>query len=402
MKITHSADWHLTNSGTIASRYVTRDGVNLCLWDKIQSVRVICDYVAENDTDLVAIAGDLFDKPNPENVAIKVAVEAIERLSEFAPVVIVRGNHEGGKGGELANALSVFGSGLRKNGIYVSDRPEIIPILSKQRKIQVFTLPYPRKSALYTVPQYKTLSPEEVSRFVGFKMEEILSGFNAQLDRYALNVLVGHFTVASGMYSPDQTVPPFDISIRKECLEKFDLVLLGHLHMPQEFYSGAIYRGGFGEEDTKAGFKVYEICPDGEVGWTRIEEQFIELPARRYLTITAKEFMANGGKMLNSSDTEVAIRIKGRVQRHEYDDVVRKMKALHFPFIKNAVEVESETVRVEEGGISQEPSVEEAVRIWGKEKEGVGMFIDRLIEAAKEIEYRWKMGKGEGDAVRTD
>jgi len=75
---------------------------------------------------------------------------------------------------------------------------------------------------------------------------------------------------------------------------------------------------------------------------------------------------------------------------------------LHFPFIKNAVEVESETVRVEEGGISQEPSVEEAVRIWGKEKEGVGMFIDRLIEAAKEIEYRWKMGKGEGDAVRTD
>ena len=397
MKITHLADWHLTSSGNIASRFVMRDGVNLCLWDKIQSLRAICDYVAENDIDLVAIAGDLFDKANPENVAIKVAVEAVEKLSECAPVMIVRGNHDGK--GSVASALSIFGSISRKHGIYVSDRPEIIPILSKQRKIQVFTLPYPRKSALYTVPQYKTLSPEELSRFVGFKMEEILSGFSAQLDRYALNVLVGHFTVTEGMYSPEQTVPPFDISIRKECLEKFDLVLLGHLHMPQEFYSGAIYRGGFGEEDTKAGFKVHEICPDGEVGWTRVEERFIELPARKYLTIRADEFLKDGAKMIEDAGPEAAIRIKGRVQRHEYDDVVRKIKALHFPFIKNAVEVESETVRVEEGGISQEPSVEEAVRIWGKGKEGVDKFIDRLVESAKQIEYRWKMGKGEGDEV---
>jgi hypothetical protein len=169
--------------------------------------------------------------------------------------------------------------------------------------------------------------------------------------------------------------------------------------MPQEFYSGAIYRGGFGEEDTKAGFKVHEICPDGEVGWTRIEERFIELPARKYLTIRADEFLKDGAKMIEDAGPEAAIRIKGRVQRHEYDDVVRKIKALHFPFIKNAVEVESETVRVEEGGISQEPSVEEAVRIWGKGKEGVDKFIDRLVESAKQIEYRWKMGKGEGDEV---
>lgn len=396
MRILSTGDWHITNSGTIANRYVLRDGVNLCLWDKIQSVRAICDYVAENDIDLVAIAGDLFDKPNPENVAIKVAVEAMERLSEFAPVVIIKGNHEGGKAGELANALSMFGNGLRKNGIYISDRPEIIPILSKQRKIQVFTLPYPRKSALYSLPQYKTLSPEELSRLVGFKMEEILSGFTAQLDRFALNVLVGHFTVAEAMYSPDQTVPPFDISIRKECLEKFDLVLLGHLHMPQEFYCGAIFRGGFGEEDTKAGFKVHELSQNDNGVWVRTEEQFIELPARKYLTLSAKEFLTDGASLLEGADSEIAVRIKGRVQRHEYDEVVRKMKALNFPFIKNAVEVESETVRVEEGGISQEPSVEEAIRIWGRERPGVDKFIDRLVESAKEIEYRWKMGSSDG------
>jgi exonuclease SbcD len=399
MRVLHSGDWHISNTGVVAGRYVLRDGVNLCLWDKIQSIRAICDYVAENEIDLIAIPGDLFDKPNPENVAIKVAVEAIEKLSEFAPVVITKGNHDGGKGGEWATALSVFGSGLRKHGIYVSDRPEIIPILSNQRKIQVFTLPYPRKSALYTVPQYKTLSPEELSRFVGFKMEEILNGFTAQFDRYALNVLVGHFTVASGMYSPDQTVPPFDISIRKECFEKFDLVLLGHLHMPQEFYSGAIFRGGFGEEDTKAGFKVHELSQNADGAWIKTEERFIELPARKYLTLRVDEFLENGTEKIDEAGPETAIRIKGRVKRYEYDEVVQKIKALHYPFIKNAIEVESETVRVEEGGISQEPTVEEAVRIWGQGKDGVDKFIERLVEAARDIEYQWKVGRGEIDEV---
>jgi exonuclease SbcD len=393
MRVLHSGDWHLANRGTIAGRYVLRYGVNLNLWDKTEAVRGICEFAEGDELDLIAIAGDVFDHANPENIAIKVAVEAIERLSEQAPVVISKGNHDGGKGSEFANALAPFGKSQRKNGVYVSDRPEIIPIISKQRTIQVFTLPYPRKSALITSPQYKNLSPEELSRFVGFKMEEILTGFTAQLDRNALNVLVGHFTVAGGWYSKEQAVPPFDISIRKEFLEKFDLVLLGHLHEPQEFYSGAIARGGFGEEEMKVGFKVYDFQEDNEVRRTKINEQFVELPARKYLTIKADEFLRDGAS-LASIGQESAVRIKGKVRKPDYDQIVRKMRALHLPFLKNAVEVETETVRIESGeAISEEPSVEEAVRLWGKGRPGVDKFIDTLAEAAKEIEFKWKTEK---------
>jgi exonuclease SbcD len=392
MRVLHTGDLHLSNRGTVAGRYVLRYGVNLNLWDKIEALRRICECTEENEFDLIAIAGDVFDHSNPENVAIKIAVEAIERLSEQAPTVIIKGNHEGGKGSELATALAPFSKSQRKNGVYVSERPEIIPVISKQRTIQVFTLPYPRKSALITSPQYQNLSPEELSRFVGFKMEEILTGFTAQLDRNALNVLVGHFTVAGGMYSKEQTVPPFDISIRKEFLEKFDLVLLGHLHEPQEFYCGTIARGGFGEEGMKVGFKVYDIQKDGQ---TRIDEQFIELPAREYVTIKADEFLNNGAVLISKLGQDSVVRIKGRVKKHEYDEIVRKMRALHFPFLKNAVEIESDTVRIENGeALSGEPSVEEAIRLWGKGKQGVDIFIDKLAEAAKEIEYKWKTEKG--------
>jgi exonuclease SbcD len=360
MRVLHTGDLHLSSHGTIAGRYVLRYGVNLNLWDRTESLRRICEFVEENETDLVAIAGDVFDHSNPESLAIKVAVDVLERLSQEAQIIVVKGNHDGGKGSEFANALAPFGKSQRKNGVYVSDRPEIIPIISKQRTIQVFTLPYPRKSALITSPQYKNLSPEELSRFVGFKMEEILSGFSAQIDRYALSVLVGHFTVAGGWYSKEQAVPPFDISIRKEFLEKFDLVLLGHLHEPQEFYSGTISRSGFGEEGMKVGFKVYDVHLDGE---KKVDEQFIELPARDYVTLKADEFLNDGAGLVSKLGQDSVIRIKGKVTKHEYDQIARKIRDLHMPFIKNAVEVETETVRVENGqSLSDEPSVKRFVR----------------------------------------
>jgi exonuclease SbcD len=396
MKILHTGDFHLTNRGTVAGRYVLRHGVNLTLWDRIAAVRRICDYAEEDPPDLIVIAGDLFDHANPENVAIKVAVEAVERLADVAPIVLIKGNHDGAKGSELANALAPFGKSSRKNGVFISDRPAVIPIPLTPKTI-VFTLPYPRKSALRSEPKYKNLSPEELGRLVGFKLEEILSGFTAETEKDAVNILVGHFTVAGGMYSKEQTVPPFDVSVRKEFVDKFHLALLGHLHEPQQYYCGTIARGGFGEEDMKVGFKVYEVQTDKEVGVIQVDEEFIELPARKYLTVKAGDFLKSDWSLVGA-DSETVVRIKGRVQKFERDAIVQKIRELRIPFVQNAVEIESDSVKTE-GGMSDEPTVEEAVRIWAKEKTGIDKFLDMVVEAAKEIEYRWKTGEGEDHAV---
>jgi exonuclease SbcD len=396
MKILHTGDFHLTNRGTVAGRYVLRHGVNLTLWDRIAAVRRICDYAEEDPPDLIVIAGDLFDHANPENVAIKIAVEAVERLAETAPIVVIKGNHDGAKGSEFANALAPFGKSSRKNGVFISDRPAVIPIPLTPKTI-VFTLPYPRKSALRSEPKYKNLSPEELGRSVGFKLEEILSGFTAEIEHDAINILVGHFTVAGGMYSKEQTVPPFDISVRKEFVDKFDLALLGHLHEPQPFYCGTIARSGFGEEDMKVGFKVYDVQPDKEVGVIRSDEEFVELPGRKYLTVKAADFLKSDG-FLAGADSETVVRIKGRVQKFERDDIVKKIKELGLPFVQNAVEIESDTVKTEHG-MSDEPTVEEAIRIWAKDKAGVDKFIEKVVEGGKEIEYRWRTGEGEDHVV---
>jgi len=59
MRILQSGDWHLSNRGAIAGRYVLRYGVNINLWDKTEAIRRICEYAEEDDLDLIAIPGDL-------------------------------------------------------------------------------------------------------------------------------------------------------------------------------------------------------------------------------------------------------------------------------------------------------------------------------------------------------
>lgn len=397
LRIAHTGDWHISQRGNLAGRFVLENGINIALLDRIRAICKICDYVEESGIDLTVIAGDLFDSPNPESTAIRVAVEAIERLSDTAPVVIVRGNHDS-KAGSVS-ALAPFGNIARRNGIYVFERPQTMSLLVGKTKVNLFIFPYPPRATVKSNPQLDSASPEEKSVYISRRMEEILSGFHAQIEKDAVNVLIGHFTVAGSLFSREQTTLPFEISVRKEFVEKFDLILLGHLHVPQPYYSGTIARNGFGEADMKVGFNVHTVKDEltGEfedidnkrtfATIRKVSTEFIELPARKYVTLTPEEFMANG-----HIESDTVVRVKGKVKGHVYDDVVRKMKALNLPFLKNAVEIETETAGLNGSDVSEEPDVEQALRMWISSRGDMGQayekIADRLVNAAREIEAK--------------
>jgi exonuclease SbcD len=383
MRILHTADWHLSNRQTIAGRFILQDGMNLTLIDRVEALGKICSYVENQGVDLVVIPGDIFDTSNPEAVAIKVAVQTIERLAEVTPVVLIRGNHDGKT--STASALAPFGKIARRDGIYVFEQPEVLSLIIKDTKVRVFALPYPRRSDFKQDPQLKSTSPEEISTYISQRMEETLLEFSSKINRDVVNILVGHFTTGRGSYSKEQNVPIFDISVRKEFLEPFDVVCLGHLHEPQEYYSGTIARNGFGEQDMKVGFKVYDLAM-GISGKKicDIDEKFIELPAREFITLSPEEFINYG-----NINPDTAVRVKGKVPKHQYDEIVRKMKVLNHPFLKNALEVEMETAGSNGGqDISEEPDVEAALRMWAKGRDGIDKFIDRLVVKGKEVEAK--------------
>jgi exonuclease SbcD len=79
------------------------------------------------------------------------------------------------------------------------------------------------------------------------------------------------------------------VPIERLALPAFDYVALGHIHAHQKLalkpaavYPGSIERVTFGEENEAKGYVVAEL------GRGTCEWQFVELPARKFITIDAK------------------------------------------------------------------------------------------------------------------
>ena len=84
MKILHTSDWHI--------------GRRLGRHDRTQEFRAVLDEVIaiadERDVDLVLVSGDVFDRPIPPVEALALGIDALLRLAERRPVVVVAGNHD--------------------------------------------------------------------------------------------------------------------------------------------------------------------------------------------------------------------------------------------------------------------------------------------------------------------
>lgn len=391
IRILHTADWHLRNSGTIAGKSASIGDYNELLLDAKKALGAIVGYATENEIDLIVIAGDVFDYPKPEKEAIKVGVDTVDRLAEIAPVVIIRGNpnHDGGGAWSQVSSLNVFRNRRTRCPIFISDVPETFHLFHSSFTTRIFTLPFPPKSQITGLPQYKTLSPEQANALISQKVVEVIRGFHAWIEEECLNVFVGHFTVAGGLYSPGQLVPMWDVSIPKDVLDPFDVVCLGHLHVAQPMYSGSIAQDGFGDEEMEPGFRVIKV----DVQERKIVEDFrVPVPYRKYKTIDVADVL--GGGFVEEAGT--AIRIKGKLKREDYEKYLEQLSDFRYRFVKNAVElVREDRARCE--AIGADMATREAFKAWLKlqEEKGYRARTGRLLSKLKELEERIEEGAHE-------
>jgi len=393
IRILHTGDWHLRNSGMIAGKSVwARSGeYNQRLVDAKTSLDEIVDYAQTNEVDIIVVAGDVFDYPKPEKEAIKVAVDTVDGLANTAPVVIVRGNsnHDGGGSTEQISSLNVFRNRKTRFEVIISDIPESIPLYHPSCQIQLFTLPYPPKHVISALPQYKHLPPEAINGLTSDKMVDIVRGFHGEIDKGALNLLVGHFTVGGGKYSEEQIVPLWDVSVPKDDLERFDVVCLGHLHMSQEWYCGAIAQGGFGDEGMEPGFRVVEY----DVLKREVVKDFrVPVSHRRYKTVNVRDLLV----IKLDEDPEMVVRVKGEATREEYQQYLEVFKGLPYRFARNSVEIVKET-RARCEAIAADMGSEEAFEEWLKVQEETKGYMnrkDRLLLKVRTVEEKMKEASG--------
>src|SRR5215217_9623274 len=115
MRFLHTADWHLGRPF---------HGESL-LDAQAAAIDHIAAVAREQAVDAVLVSGDLYDRALPPVEAVRLADDALGRLSEICPVVVISGNHDS------ATRLG-FGSGLlSRAGVHVRTDPTAVgrPVL---------------------------------------------------------------------------------------------------------------------------------------------------------------------------------------------------------------------------------------------------------------------------------
>src|SRR3954447_18269756 len=80
----HTADWHLGRPF---------HGESL-LDAQAAAIDHVVEVARRERVDAVLLAGDLYDRALPPVDAVRLADEALSRLSEICPVVVISGNHD--------------------------------------------------------------------------------------------------------------------------------------------------------------------------------------------------------------------------------------------------------------------------------------------------------------------
>jgi exonuclease SbcD len=213
MKISHCGDIHLEED-----RYF-EDTAQCLEWFVEDSIR--------SNTDLFVVDGDL----TTYKAAIKernLWVDALVRMANHAPVILVAGNH----GAELEGDLYVFARARGKHPIYLCTDPDFIEL--SEAAVAVF--PYPRKAAMVGDDQ-------NLHEAFARQLDEFNQRFEQRPGSYKL--FFGHFGVAGARVSGGQPLVgrcaeyPFDPlhGLRAQ------YVGLSHIHLRQQLAPRIWYTG---------------------------------------------------------------------------------------------------------------------------------------------------------------
>ena len=272
MRIIHTADWHL--------------GQTFYSFERASEHRVFLEWMAsilkERDTDLLLIAGDVFDSPNPSAESQRMFYSFLTRVTTENPslkVIITAGNHDSAARLEAPNPL-LHSFNTNVSGIvhYKNDEIDyermIIPV---DENTCCLAVPYLRHNDLPTAESYS----EGIAKFYS----EL---YNIAKQRYSTIIAMGHLQASGAEVSVSDNsehaiiggMEGIDASFANDGIAYF---ALGHLHRAQRVsgrenvrYSGAPLPMSFAERNNRQSVTEAVI----ENGKTTIEKLFFDTPVK--------------------------------------------------------------------------------------------------------------------------
>lgn len=280
MRILHTSDWHLGRSLEGRSR----------LPEQVRFIDELCGIVEEEKTDMILIAGDIFDTVNPSAAAEELYYEALDRLAAggLRAVVVIAGNHDSPErlcaAAPLALRQGITILGLPKEIVKPTGedagkvcRPAAgqgwakirIPSLSEMAVIAM--LPYPSESRLNEVLTH-SLEETELRLEYSQRVRQLFAVLGTNFQPDTVNLGLSHLYVRGGLESESErpiqlggapTVEPDVMPVNAH------YIALGHLHRPQEVkgapvparYSGSPLAYSFSETGYAKSVMLIEAFP---------------------------------------------------------------------------------------------------------------------------------------------
>jgi len=329
MKILHTSDWHFGKKLEGMKRIEEQE----------KFINNLKKIVQGENPDLILIAGDIFDTPNPSAEAETLFFESLKKISLNGKVgvVIIPGNHDNGE--RLAASKSL----VKDIGVIIYKEPYEIKNVGKysnmeilesfqggillkisEKKMFLYCLPYPSEAALN-----ETFEDGKYSERIGEILKE---GIENNKEDVPVVVMTHLFVTRE-----DKEVElGGSMAVKVKDLPDVDYIALGHIHKPMKFTSKrACYSGSPIEyRSTEKNFlkKVFIVQVNGN-----FDTNIKEIPLENYKPI--KEYIGNSIEeaieISNSlKEKEEWIYLKIKTKTHLKSSDIRKIKEN-----KNIVEI---------------------------------------------------------------
>jgi exonuclease SbcD len=260
MKISHCGDIHVEED-----RY---------FGDTAQCLEWFVEDAICANTDLFVVDGDL----TTYKATIKernLWVDMLVRMANYAPVILVAGNH----GAELEGDLYVFARVRGKHPIYLCTDPDFIEL--GQAAVAVF--PYSRKAAMAGDDQ-------NLREAFARQLDEFNRRFEQRPASYKL--FFGHFGVAGAKVSSGQPLVGRCAEYPLDPLRglKAQYVGLSHVHLRQQlapriWYSGSLVRCDYSEVEDKGYNLVTLNGPELRPDLSDLDLEFRVSPTKRMVEL---------------------------------------------------------------------------------------------------------------------
>lgn len=241
MRLIHTADWHLGKHLEGRSRLEEQE---VFLEDFVKIVK-------EKEADIVLIAGDIYDSPNPPARAEQLFYDTLKKISDGGKrlTVVIAGNHDNPDRLVSATPLAM------EHGIVMVGTPRTViqegkygkwqvkesgegylKIEKEEEKAVLLTVPFPSEKRLEEI-LYLDMEPEERQLTTyNERLSSLFDSLSAHFEEETINIIVSHlFVIGSveegsersiqlgGSYLTDPDIFP----------KNADYVALGHIHKPQ-------------------------------------------------------------------------------------------------------------------------------------------------------------------------